>query len=41
MSFVSTANKICPQTQKNTKFWVWGVFYTDIEKIAGKILIFS
>ena len=41
MIFVSTADPICPQTQKNEKFWVLGVFFTDIEKITDKMLIFS
>ena len=32
-AFVSAANKIYPQTQKNAKFWVWGVYISNIEKI--------
>ena len=32
MPFVSTADKIRPQTQKNAKYWVWEVFISNIEK---------
>ena len=31
--FVSIADKICSQTQKNVKFWVWRVLISNIEKI--------
>ena len=39
MPFVSTVDKICPQTQKNAKFWVWSVFISNIEKIYSKTSI--
>ena len=32
-AFVSAADKIYPQTQKNAKLWVWGVYISNIEKI--------
>ena len=31
--FVSIADKVCSQTQKNAKFWVWRVLISNIEKI--------
>ena len=36
MLFVSIADKICPQTQKNVKFWVWGVFISIYREILRK-----
>ena len=40
MPFVSIADKICSQTQKNAKFWVWSILISNIEKICGKTCIF-
>ena len=40
MPFVSIADKICSQTQKNAKFWVWRVLISNIEKNQGKTFIF-
>ncbi|MDD7728239.1 MAG: hypothetical protein PUK34_01245, partial [Clostridia bacterium] len=39
MLFVSIADKICSQTQKNGKFWVWNALISNIEKIYGKTCI--
>ena len=39
MPFVSIADKICSQTQKNAKFWVWSVLISNIEKIYSKTCI--
>ena len=40
MTFVSITNKICSQTQKNAKFWVWSVLISIMEKIFSKTCIF-
>ena len=39
MPFVSIADKICSQTQKNAKFWVWSALISNIEKIYSKTCI--
>ena len=39
MLFVSIADKICSQTQKNGKFWVWSALISNIEKIYSKTCI--
>ena len=41
-AFVSVADKIYPQTQKNAKLWVWGVYISNIrENLEQNFHIFT
>ena len=40
MLFVSIADRICSQTQKNVKIWVWSILISNIEKIYSKTCMF-